>query len=242
MKRRPKEGSIRNVVTGGSDGYGGRVAFARLGVTCAFSSMLEGDFLSLTAAYEADVVEINSQPCRLTLHMEDGESFWTPDYRVLRASGARELVEVKPVEDVHPERARTQRRSPFDLAERMKKATAWFSAMRQAAAEAGYQFRLVTEDEIRIEPRLANAALILRYAGHGVPDSWLMQARVALATSPITSVDALQASLSPNMDAFALALHLAWRGELELDRTRLFCRESRFVRVGHRVLDPSLVH
>ncbi|MEJ0050135.1 MAG: TnsA endonuclease N-terminal domain-containing protein [Methylovirgula sp.] len=238
-RRLPKQGSIRNVVTGRSDGYTGRVPFARLLTTCAYESLLSGDFLVQTAAFEPDVTGIDSEPFRIHLSTDDGETLWTPDYRIMRASGSREIVEVKPVEDVHPERARIQRGPPDELAHRMREAAARFAAMGRAASELGYRFRLLTEDEIRIEPRLSNAMLILRYAGQRFPSSWLMQARVALATQAVFNVDGLQAYLSPNIDAFPLALHLAWLGELEFDPTRPFSRGSRFVRVGHRLLDPT---
>jgi hypothetical protein len=240
MRRRPKDGSVRNVVTGRSDGYTGRVPFARLGTTCAFESMLAGDFLVQTAAFEPDVVRIDSEPFRIGLWTDTAETLWTPDYRLIRASGVREIVEIKPVEDVHPHRARSQRWNCEELEVRSRKASARFAAMEQAASELGYRFRLLTEDEIRVEPRLGNAALILRYTGQRFPAPALMQARVALATQAVLGVEGLQAHLSPHIDAFPLALHLAWLDELELDPTRRFSRESRFVRVGHRLLDPTL--
>jgi len=239
-RRLPKPGSIRNVVTGRSDGYTGRVPFARLGVTCAYESLLSGDFLLQTSAYEADVVRIDSEPFRLRLLIDGEETLWTPDYRIVRASGSREVIEVKPVEEIHPERARIQIGDQVELTKRMRKAAERFAAMRRAATEVGYTFRLVSEDEIRIQPRLANAALILRYAGEQFPPSWLMQARLALAGEAIFSVDGLQTFLPPHVDAFPLALHLAWAGEVELDPTRPFTRESRFVRIGYRLLDSTL--
>jgi hypothetical protein len=98
---------------------------------------------------------------------------------------------------------------------------------------------LITEDELRVEPRLSNAALLLRYAGPIFPASCICEARVALATKSIASVSDLQAALPAERDAFAIALHLSWLGEIKFDPTTQFSRESRFVRVGHRLLDPS---
>ncbi|MHB8884710.1 MAG: hypothetical protein ACYC5H_06430 [Methylovirgula sp.] len=233
MRRLPRNGSIRNVVTGRSDGYTGRVPFARLLTTCAYESLLSGDFLLLTSAFEPDVAKIDSEPFRLSLLTDTGESYWTPDYRILRNSGARELIEVKPVKCVHPERDKLRGRGP----DKASDPTARYEWMRQAANAAGYKFRLVTEDQIRVEPRLGNAALILRCAALMFPPAWLLQARKALAAHPITDVPSLQAHFPPTIDVFPIALQLAYLGELEIDPTRSFGRQSRFARVGHRLLD-----
>jgi hypothetical protein len=239
MRRLPKPGSVRNVVTGRSDHYTGRVPFARLYTTVGYDSLLEHDFLLETAAFEPDVTEIFSQPFWVNILEDDQRRIWLPDYLIRRSSGARELVEVKPIEEVRPDLARGASDDVPGVLEATARARERFRALRAAATEDGFQFRLITEQEIRIEPRLGNAALLLRYAGNAFfPADWILETRIALAGGSITCVAELQAAI-PEWDAFGIALHLAWAGELELDPTERFSRDSKFVRVGRRLLDPS---
>ena len=100
MRRLPRPGSVRNVVTGRSDHFTGRVPFAQLGTTVALNSLLEHDLLSLTAAFEPDVIEIVSQPFWVELQGDTDQAIWLPDYRIRRSNGVSELIEVKPLEQV----------------------------------------------------------------------------------------------------------------------------------------------
>lgn len=235
MKRRPKLGSVRNVVTGKSDHYTGRVPFARLEKTVAYDSVLEHDFLMGTAAFERDVTEINSQPFWVEIDEDPKHKIWLPDYYIKRASGVCELIEVKPLEQVRPECARFRDDDPATVQEATLNANIRFRALQAAAVQRGFRFRLVTETEIRVEPRLSNAAMLLRYAGNPFPAHCLIEARIALNSNPVSCVSELQSAI-PEWDAFPIALHFAWSGDLEFDPTSHFSRESRFVRVGNRLL------
>jgi hypothetical protein len=240
MRRRPQPGSIRNVVTGRSDGYTGRVPFVRLGQkTVAFESLLARDFLLLTSAFEHDICEIHSEPFRLPVEYDGSSHTWLPDYQIIRASGIRELIEVKPVEVLHPERSKSINKGPEILAHSAQMVSARMRALQSSANQHGYKFRLLTEDEIRIQPRLDNAALVLRHAGYGFPKSWVLEARLALTGSDIKSVAELQAVLRPELDAFPIAIHLAWLGDIEFDPTTKFTRSSAFVRMSRHGSRPT---
>lgn len=233
MARRPKAGSVRNVVSGRSDGYTGRVPFARLGfVSVGFESMLARDFLVTTSALEHDIVEINSEPFWLEGRVGHSDHRWLPDYRIVRSCGPMELIEVKPVYDVHPDLNPHYRDLPADvLGGKVRIADERFAAMEQLAKDAGYVFRLLTEEEIRVEPRLGNCALMLRYAEHFFPPQLVLAGKIALATNDIWSVGDLQDALPDGFDALPIALRLAWLGDLEFDPTVRITRRSAFARV-----------
>ena len=224
---------VWNVVTGRSDNYTGRVPFTRLGTTVAHESMLSCDFLVLTAAYERDVADIASEPMRLEVPNNGSAFLWIPDYRIDRLDERRELVEVKPVELVHPDRARHQKLTDAELEWAIEEADARFDAIRRAAEREGYVFRLLTEDEIRVEPRLGNAAYMLRYDDDFFPEAWLLRGREALVSLDARCVADLQSAI-PDLDALVVSLRLAWLGEIEIDPALPYSRTSTFVRVGSR--------
>lgn len=212
-------GPVRSVVTGRRDGYTGRVPFAALGgMTVESESLLEHDFLVLTSAFDRDLVHISAQPMTLPLWSGQRSRTWTPDFRLDRQGGRAELVEVKILERVYPKNPEAR----AEMGARIEK-------MREVATSHGYQFRLVTEQEIRVEPRLRNARLLLRYAGDILPPHLVRQGREALLGLPKAStIDALQERIGGGEDAFPIALHLDWLGEIEIDPARLFSRTSRF--------------
>jgi hypothetical protein len=85
------------------------------------------------------------QPFRLEYHHEGSRHSYTPD--ILIAWGShREVVEVK--EDSDADSAENQAR---------------FRLIRKLLTEHGFHFRVWKKSEICAEPRLTNAALILRY-------------------------------------------------------------------------------
>lgn len=232
MARKPPKGSFRNVVTGRSDGYTGRVPFDRLDVkTVAFESLLARDFLVQTAAFEPDLTAIVSEPCRVEVQHNGAAFNWIPDYRIERDNGRVELIEVKPIEVVDPSRSTTFEGSDAELEAACNEAETRFRSMRDAVERMGCIFRLVTEDEIRVEPRLGNASLVLRHAHPLFPLAWVLAGMEVLATKAIVDIPAFQTAL-PSLDAFVIALRLQWSGDLIIDPTRPFTRESRFERVG----------
>jgi hypothetical protein len=206
----------------GRDGYRMEVPVFRCGgqvVEC--ESLLEGDFVTIVEAYDRDLVEIQEQPFPLKIWLNGRFRKWTPDFLLRLKRQQAELVEVKTLEALYPE----------DEAEAADMA-GWVAAVEVAAMEAGFAFSLQTEDEIRIQPLLWNAKLLNRYAGDLYPERLERRGREALlALPPDSTIEALQAVIGGDVDAFALAIRLDWLGHVELDRTVRFSRASRMLKL-----------
>jgi hypothetical protein len=125
--------------------YIGKFPSFRLNRTIWFESLLERDFLYLLEYDHLDVEYFESQPCRIHYRREGRKRRYTPDFLVVR-KGGRQIVEVKPEEKALEERNREI-----------------FRIAAAACARQGYEFRVVTDAEIRIEPRLENVKILLRY-------------------------------------------------------------------------------
>lgn len=111
------------------------------GLSMPYESGLERDFLRL-CDFDPSIRDFRSQPFRLRYWMEDRERSYTPDMLI----GANRLIEVKP-------ESRT-RKPEF---------RAWVTAVRAACVQMGYEFEVVTDAEIRRQPRLDNVVLLRRY-------------------------------------------------------------------------------
>ena len=98
------------------------------------------------------VVRYEHQPFTATAAFVDGSHHdYTPDFRVL-GEGMRLIIECKPADKVGTVEVRRQ----------VAIGRAW-------AAEHGYQFVLVTEEQLRAGALLENARLLWRYARQRVP-------------------------------------------------------------------------
>lgn len=143
------------------------------------------------------------QPFCLEYHHEGTRHRYTPD--ILVAWGAhQEVVEIK--EDADAESPENQARFPL---------------IRELLADHGFCFRVWKKSEICAEPRLANAALILRYRSAVVPaahDEGIRRAFSLTPESPLRTFCghpmAVQSVLRRVLDG---KLHIDWWEPLSLD-------------------------
>jgi hypothetical protein len=152
-------------------------------------------FQILVATARADSWQ--EQPFTLEYRHADTKHRYTPDVLVVWGP-YQVVVEVKDDKDAE---------SP--------EAQAKFSVIKERLAEHGYHFRIWKCSEIRAEPRLANANLILRYRCIGVPPSERVRVLHAFVSTPeielrclceVTKVPA-QSVLRLVMDG---AVHIDW--------------------------------
>jgi hypothetical protein len=199
-----------------------------------FESLLEQDWLILTDAYQRDLVLVRHQPMKLRFWDSGKYRTWTPDFLIERKRRTSALVEVKPLEKIYPahQDANVQARLRMEVRDH-------FELLRQQAQARGYDFELATENEIRVEPSLQNASLMRRCSPGRIPETWCKIARAAALQLPRRScVSAFEEVLPKGIDAFSVALYLAWAGEVALDPSSKWSRRSLCVR-GSAWIDPS---
>lgn len=110
-----------------------------------WESQLERDFLYLLEI-DPDVISYGEQPLKIEYFADGKIHKYTPDVRVIR-SNKKQIVEVKD--------------------EKKAKEEEYVKLFRKVAPicrREGYEFIVVTDREIRVQPRLNNIKLIYKYA------------------------------------------------------------------------------
>ncbi len=184
-------------------------------------SMLAFNFLMITDAFTRDITEMNDKPVSFDINVRGTVRTWEPHYMIAHSDGLREIVMVHTVawlmgkSDAYAAYKR-------DLVD----------AMADAASHAGFGFRLVTDEQVYVQPRLANAKLLRRHLPtFGTPEGHVAALEALNVLPSKSSVADLQARLGRRFDAFVLSLQLDWLGHLRLDRRTAFSRASTFVKV-----------
>lgn len=215
--------AARTVRTRGRDIYTTDVPMTRLGNQAASGEgMLEGDAWSVIDFMYGDITYFAAQPFPVDIQVFGQRYVWWPD-ALMRRRGRPYLVEVKPVEKVHIDPQLDPEGAAF--------ASARFDAMRRAAAERGADFLLLTESEIRVQPRLQNSQIMFRALNAHIPEGVVLQAADALADLPRETGMPALAELLPayRPSLLLIACVLDRRALIQLDRATPFSPTSRFI-------------
>jgi hypothetical protein len=142
----------------------------------------------------------------------------------LNNSRADEVVEVKMLTWLYhkdPEKAALAKRR--------------LDAIEAACTKLGFSFTLLTEDEIRVEPRLYNAKMVQRHCGPLVPQSSIVLALSALAAAPdtimIREFGNMIAPLHP-IHVLGLTVKLERLGHVRIDRREKYTFSSTMTKTG----------
>ncbi|MCP4535776.1 MAG: hypothetical protein GY832_01355 [Chloroflexi bacterium] len=123
----------------------GKFPSIKMGRMIAFESLLERDFVYLLD-YDPAVEWFEEQPVTIEYVSEDKVLSYTPDFHLIE--GQRNvLIECKPDQFVDTEENRPK-----------------FAAARAWCAHQGWEFRIVTDQQVRAGFRLQNVKLLTRYA------------------------------------------------------------------------------
>ena len=123
----------------------GKFASVKTGRVAWYESLLERDYMYLLD-YEGDVSYWHEQPLRMRFSHGGKVHRYTPDLEVHRAS-QKQLIEVKPKHQVDS--------GKWDVL---------FRAASSICEEEGYEFLVLTDEVIRMQPRLENVKLLWKYA------------------------------------------------------------------------------
>jgi hypothetical protein len=179
---------VRKVSNRGGNAVG-RFPSAKMGRMIAFESLLERDFIYLLD-YDPTVEWFEEQPLSIEYLYETQLLHYTPDFHLFEG-GRHVLVECKPEQFVASEENRRK----------VAVAQAW-------CEERGWEFRLVTDQQVRSGYRLQNIKLLSQYARQKVDTATRsqIQAFVQAAQMPICIHDLAQA-IAPIASIFCLAYH-----------------------------------
>ena len=141
---RKSSGRVRKVIRRGSKRTTGKFPTLKPKKRSVhWESPLERDFLFLLEI-DRDVISYREQPLKIKYVLDGKEHLYTPDYLVERVN-KKQLIEVKPKEKVQK----------YELI---------FRTVSSICERNGYEFVVVTEEQIRVQPRLNNIKFLWRYS------------------------------------------------------------------------------
>jgi hypothetical protein len=162
-------------------------------------SLLEADNL-IRLLLDPNVVSFEAQPMTLRYGFDGRMRRYTPDVLVVyRDRTSPEIQEVKPREKVHSDEFR-----------------AWELMVRPLIEQTGATFRIVTEDDLRREPRHTNLSILHRYWKWPIDQrqrrevlSWFQEGETGLCE--------LRRRASLSSMSVGVIFHLLARSELAVD-------------------------
>lgn len=110
-----------------------------------FESHLERDFIYL-AEFDREVIRYQEQPIKIKYVYDGKQCHYTPDFFIERQD-KKQIVEVKPQYKTEKEEF-----------------IAFSTSMQKLLASEGYEYIVITDSTIRLQPRLSNIRLLWYYA------------------------------------------------------------------------------
>jgi len=123
----------------------GKFPSHRMNATVWFESNLEKDLLYLLEFDHLDVISFHAQACRIYYRLGGRPRRYTPDFYVVRKH-KKQVIEVKAAAKASEPKYREL-----------------FLIAAEACEKEGLEFRVATEKTIRLEPRLDNVKILLKY-------------------------------------------------------------------------------
>lgn len=136
---------IRRITNAGSKKIIGKFASKKMNTAVLWESQIKRDFIYLLEI-DPDVISFSSQPFRIDYTSNGCGRHYTPDFFVERRS-KKQVVEIKPSKKIHTEKIREILRHIPPL-----------------CARQGWEFVLLTDEMIRVYPRLDNVKLLHKYS------------------------------------------------------------------------------
>lgn len=135
----------RKITNTGTKKNIGRFFSVKMNSLIWYESLLERDYMYLLEI-DPDVLSYRSQPLKIA-YKEDGKPRrYTPDFFVER-SQKKQVIEIKPRTKIDDDKNRKL-----------------FQSITYICQSKGWDFLVITDEMIRIEPRFSNIKLLYRYA------------------------------------------------------------------------------
>lgn len=110
-----------------------------------FESHIERDFIYLIE-FDEDVIKYREQPFKIQYFLNGKQHYYTPDFLVKRKK-KKQIIEIKP-------------QSKIEKVEFIH----FSKHMNKLLAEEGYEYLIITDLDIRLQPRLSNIKFLWRYS------------------------------------------------------------------------------
>ena len=144
--------AVRKITNKGCKKIIGKFPSLKLGRLIWWESQIERDYIYLLE-FDPAVISYEEQPIRISYHLNGKERHYTPDFLV-RQADRNLIVEVKQEKEALKEE--NQR---------------LFNIVGAICARDDYEFIVVTDKMIRVQPRLDNIKLLTRYQRTPIHDS-----------------------------------------------------------------------
>jgi TnsA endonuclease N terminal len=191
---------IRKITNGGKKVIG-LFPSIKMGRMIGWESQLERDCLFLIEM-DPDVYWYEEQPKKITYYVEGKAHTYTPDLLVLRRSrDIAQLVAVKSKEKAESE----EWQSFFDIVRPI------------CQDKYGYEYLVVTDREIRIQPRLNNIKLIYKYARTGITTAHQICLHKMFAGKKTLSLQEIVLGFAGKDSGIAEVYTLIYKGVLTVD-------------------------
>lgn len=142
---------LRKISNKGTKKVIGKFSSLKMGQVIWWESQIERDYIYLLE-FDPDVVSYEEQPLRIEYYLDGKKHRYTPDFLVRKAD-KRIIVEVKREEEALKE-----------------KNQCIFRIVSYMCACNGYEFIVVTNTMIRLQPRLDNIKLLTKYQRTPIDD------------------------------------------------------------------------
>lgn len=163
-----------------------------------WESQLERDYIYLLEI-DPNVISYQGQPFTIAYDRYDKRRKYTPDFFVQR-KGSKQVVEVKPTSKV----------------EKFKNSYR-FSQIINFCSFNDLEFAILTEDVIRVQPRLSNVKLLYKYAKVSIPWSVYINCFDYLYSLEISTISRAEENLKEKGVTQSSLLKLLWDGFLMTD-------------------------
>lgn len=191
---------VRRITNGGRKVVG-KFPSLKMKRMIMWESQIERDYLYLVD-FDSDVVSCQEQPLVVRYYDErDGKMHrYTPDFLLIRRNNKKQIIEVKD-----------------EKAARSDEYQQVFKRVSPILHREGYEFILVTDRMVRVQPLLRNAKLLHKYAATKISNEHLIHLTDIFASRAVFSLGELVTLLGSRgvskQEIFALLRH----GILSLD-------------------------
>ncbi|OKH42932.1 hypothetical protein NIES2101_31980 [Calothrix sp. HK-06] len=197
----------RKITNTGTKKNIGKFASHKTGSIVPYESHLERDYIYFLEI-DPDVVNYVGQPWKLNYYLDGKPKKYTPDFFVERRT-KKQVIEVKPAQKAQSEKYQTL-----------------FRKVTPICALAGWEFLVVTDEMIRVEPRLSNIKILHKYSRVQYSLQDLITCKNYLQKSePITILQAEQI-LKPQGINRQVIFRLLYSGFLQTDLMKPICSSS----------------